>query len=190
MKLLYTRTSPYARKILVLAAERGLTVAGQTVDPMANDPALISASPIGKVPVLQLDDGQILQDSRVICSYLESLAGRAPDSWAEQSKEALAEAILDAALTVVMERRRVASEQSPAAIDRHCVRIQRIVDSFEASPLPKVDGAMNRTQIGLAVALGYLDFRLPDLGWSDRCAALSGWHAEIVSRPSMMSTMP
>lgn len=190
MKLLYTPTSPYVRKVRVLAHERGLELAVHPVDPHHDDPQLLAACPVGKVPVLLLDDGTAVQDSRVICAYLESKAGRPLPPVAQQAREALAEAILDAAVVVVMERRRPEAEQSARVVGRQIVRIHRIVDTFNAKLPPSPAESITLEQIGTAVSLAYLDFRLPELQWRDKRPELAGWFEMIASRPSMDTTKP
>ena len=111
VKLLHSPTSPYARKVRVLALERGIELPVEAINPLADPPPLIAASPPGKVPVLVLDDGATVYDSRVICAYLEAQAGRPPPSISDQVEHALAESMLDCALPLVMERRRPSESQ-------------------------------------------------------------------------------
>ena len=190
MKLLYTPTSPYVRKIRVLAQERGISLPVEAVAPHEDDPVLLRASAPGKVPVLVLDDGSSLQDSRVICAYLETQAGHPAPPFALQAREALAEAILDAAVQVVLERRRPEAVQSSAAIDRQVARIRRIVDVFEAQRPPLNADVPSLEQIGVAVSLAYLDFRLPDVDWRAQRPGLTAWQATFERRPSMEATRP
>ena len=190
MKLLCTLTSPYARKVRVLARERGLDLPLQITDPHAGDAQLIAASPTGKVPVLLLDDGQAVYDSRVISDYLEIQVGRSLPPLAEMVRAALAESILDAAVTLVMERRRDPSEQSPAAVERQFARIRRVVDRFNELPPPEPADPISLEQIGVAVSLAYLDFRLPDSEWRRGRSALADWFELVADRPSMTATTP
>ena len=191
VKLLYTPTSPYARKVRVLAHELRIELNLQATDPHADDDPLLAASPVGKVPVLVLDDGSCVQDSRVICDYLDQHAGRPRPAVAAQAREALAEAILDAAVTVVMERRREPAERSQRVIDRQFARIRRIVGRLNVEALgPAQSDPLTREQIGVAVSLAYLDFRLPDLGWRTDRQPLADWFNSFEARPSMNSTEP
>jgi glutathione S-transferase len=79
MKLFYSQTSPYARKVRLAAEHLGLTariaLVPASTTPITEDAALAAAAPLGKIPALVLDDGQVLFDSRVIVEYLDHLAG-------------------------------------------------------------------------------------------------------------------
>ncbi len=190
MLLLYTPTSPYARKVRVLAHELGVPLPVKPVDPLADDPVLLAASVVGRVPVLLLDDGTRLIDSRVICDVIEDRAGRGPSTFEARAQEATAEAVMDSALFVVMSRRRPEGERSAAAMDREVTRIRRTLGAFDGVRSP-VDGEpLDRVQVGLATSLAYLDFRLPDIDWRRGHDALAAWLAAVSARPSMASTAP
>ena len=77
MRLLGSKTSPFVRKVRVVAAELGLTdrIAFEELDPHAGPPALGGVNPLHKVPVLVTDDGTVLHDSPVIAEYLDATFG-------------------------------------------------------------------------------------------------------------------
>ena len=122
MKLRYSPTSPYVRKVTVTAQETGVQPRIERVPTVTTDPAsgLAKDNPLGKVPTLILDDGERLYDSPVICEYLDGLHGGAkivppagPERWVALRRQALADGILDAAVLRLMETRRPASSPRP-----------------------------------------------------------------------------
>ena len=109
MKLFYSSHSPFVRKVRVTAAVLGLDDRIEIVEtpttPVATDPAVVAANPLGKIPALTTDDGETLYDSRVICEYLISLAGNetllpsgGPARWAALRLQALADGLMEAAI--------------------------------------------------------------------------------------------
>lgn len=188
MKLLHTTTSPFARKVRVVARALQIEMEEVVVDPLADDPVLLQAHPIGRVPALVTDEGTI-HDSRVICAYLDGLVvptrSLRPPGWSDTVLEATADALLDAAVAAVMERRRPESEQSPAFAERMHERMLRIVESL---PLP--DTHLTLGKIAMACALGYLDFRHPNLGWRQARQDLAAWWDPLTKLPSFAETAP
>ncbi|MGF1510040.1 MAG: glutathione S-transferase family protein [Myxococcota bacterium] len=189
MKLLMTPTSPYARKVRVTYRELESPVEEVVVSPLEDDPVLLKVNPLGRVPALVMD-GRAVFDSRVICRVLNQNAdGRlVPDGsdWLSDAvMEAAAEGLLDAAVPIVMERRRPATEQSPSAVQRATQKIARCLQHIEVP-----ESHLTLGSIGLACALGYLDFRLPEILWRDHRMDLADWYAVMAHRPSMVETMP
>jgi len=191
MKLFLTMTSPYARKARVVIRERGLAAQVEEViaNPLEDPPELRAASAIGKVPVL-VDEGLAYFDSRVICDYLDARAGnpslcpRGDEGWRDRTRVALGDGIMDAAVAIVMEGRRVAEERSAAAVTRQTARIAGTV---RATPCGRLD-RITMGDIAVASALTYLDFRLPELGWRTLAPELARWHAAIEARPAFASS--
>ncbi|MGH6932513.1 MAG: glutathione S-transferase N-terminal domain-containing protein, partial [Dongiaceae bacterium] len=137
MKLRYSPTSPYVRKVTVSALETGLHDRVSRVPTVTADPAsgLTRDNPLGKVPALLTDEGEALIDSPVICEYLDSLhAGpklipaAGPARWTALRREALADGILDAAILRLLEGRRAAGEQSAGWIEKQKNVIGRAFD--------------------------------------------------------------
>jgi glutathione S-transferase len=197
MKLLYSPTSPYVRKVRVLAIERGLAdrIELVTAVPWPDPAPVVRDNPLGKVPVLVTDDGFALYDSPVICEYLDSIASGSAlipaagiERWRVLRCQALADGILDAAVAVVLERRRPAPEQSAAGIRRSLDAIHRAVATL-AGEL-KSTHEFDLGQIALAVALGYLDFRLGEIDFGAGAPAIRDWWANVSERPSLVSTRP
>jgi glutathione S-transferase len=195
MQLFYSPGSPFARKVRVLARERG--VAGQMAEialsPHDNAPELLSANPLGKVPALRTRN-ETLFDSPVICEYLDMLGGGVrlvppdgPARIAALRTQALADGIMDAAVASVLERRRSDSDQSAHWLRRWRMAIERAV----AALTPKqMSGRFDIAGISVACALAYLEYRMPEIVWRDAQPALAMWLDDVSARDSMLITRP
>jgi glutathione S-transferase len=198
MKLRYSPTSPYVRKVNVVAIETGLQDRIERVPTVTADPAsgLAKDNPLGKVPVLITDDGMRLYDSPVICEYLDGLHGRLkliPSEgmarWTVLRQQALADGVLDAAVLRLLETRRPSAQQSTDWIEKQRGVILRSLDALEAEA-KDLNGPLTMGQITIAVALGYVDFRFAGDKWRDRRPTLAGWYETFSQRPSMTATVP
>lgn len=196
MKLIYSLTSPYARKVRILLIEQGLDamVEHAIASPLAEPEKVIAANPLGKIPVLLTDTGAIY-DSPVICEYLDSLAGESllPASgatrWAILRVQALADGIMDAAFSMVMEQLRPEPERSSQWRERWRAAILRATLDADRD-FPKMADRFDLGQIAMAAALGYLGFRLPDIAWQSDAPSLARWWDEAGERASMLATAP
>ena len=199
MKLRYSPTSPYVRKVLVTAIELGLAERIERIATDAHDPRsdLSRDNPLGKVPALILDDGEVLYDSPVICEYLDSLA---PDGsvfpasgwprWQALRQQALADGILDAAILRLLEvTRRPAELRWSQWIDLQAGKVRRALDRLEETAA-ELRGPLTIGQIAVGVTLGYLDFRFGDEDWRPARPNLAAWYTEFSARPSMTQTVP
>ncbi len=197
MKLYFANTSPYARKTRMAVIEKGLLDRVEMIfaNPFEENPELKAANPLGKVPALVTDEGQAIFDSPVICAYLDSLS---PDlalipsdhwRWDVLAREALTDGILDAAFAIVMERRRPNEQQSQHWFERWTTAIFRSVDAIEAD-IAGFEGDLDIAQIGLGAALGYVDFRLPDIDWRVGRPMAKAWFDVFSQRASMTETDP
>ena len=199
MQLLTSPTSPYCRKVEVLLRESGLSdhvelVAGSGT-PLAPNSTTTAANPIGKIPVLIRDDGPALYDSRVICRYLDSLAGGAfyPEKrlWEVLTLEATAEGILDAALLMAYEwRLRPEDIRFAPWVEGQWDKIARALDVIEARWMSHLEGRLDMGHIAVGAALGYLDFRHDARGWRTSRPQLASWFARFSERASMQATVP
>jgi glutathione S-transferase len=198
MKLRYSPTSPYVRKVLVLAKEAGLDGKIEPVATSTTDPAsgLWGENPIGKVPTLVTDKGEAIFDSPVILEYLDSLHGGAkfiPASGAERWKalklEALADGILDAAVLRRGEILRPPANQSTEFLAKQGQAVERCLDALEKGAA-SLDGPLTVGTISVGCALGYLDFRFAADEWRKNRPKLTAWYAAFSKRPSMASTVP
>jgi len=198
MKLRHSPTSPYVRKVLVCAAERGLSESIELVVTKTGDPesGLRAENPLDKVPTLIADDGMALYDSPVICEYLDHLPGgptlfppAGADRWQALRLQALADGLLDAALACIMESRRPEDERSAGFVRLQKGKISRSLDAISAD-LAALEGSLHIGIITVGCALGYLDLRFADDNWRQDHPALDAWYAGFSQRPSMMDTMP
>ncbi|MQP65779.1 glutathione S-transferase [Niveispirillum sp. SYP-B3756] len=196
MKLYAAQTSPYARKVRVLIAEKraGARVELVLIDPWSDPAALHQAVPSGKVPALVTDEGWALGESWAIADYLDSvlpgprlLAPDGPERWQALRRSALAQGLMDAVFAAVIEGRRPAGERSPGWVERQKAAIGRSLPVLEAMEPPAL---FDLGAISLACALDYLDFRHADLDWRAGCPVLATWFAAVDQRPSMRITDP
>jgi len=199
MKLLMAPASPFVRKVRVVLRETGqlgaVTEVAVSTTPVASDPAVVAANPTGKIPALLRDDGPALFDSRVITRFLDARAGARlyPEAriWEVLTLEALADAMMDAAVVMVYEARYHTPEGLSADwIAGQWDKVARSVAVIEDRWMAHLAGPLHIGQIGVACALGYLDFRHPDRDWRAQAPELAVWFAAFSERPSMVETRP
>jgi glutathione S-transferase len=200
MKLYYSPTSPYVRKVMVLLHETGqvadVTLETMATTPIAPDKALLSKNPLTKVPALERPDGPTLYDSRVICAYLDDrkqagLYSKGSRRWDTLTLEATADGILDAALAMTYEvRMRPADKQWSEWVDGQWGKIERACAALNNRWMSHLQGPLDMGQIAVACALGYVDFRHDARGWRKDNDALAAWAKTFDSRPSMAATVP
>jgi glutathione S-transferase len=198
MKLYFSKTSPYARKVLVAAEELGLADQLETivVDPFAPPPEFVAANPLSKVPTLVTERGEALPDSSLILEYLTSrksglaAPGRGSKRWEVLRRTELAEGMLDAAVGIRMEKRRPESIQYIAFVDRQTAVIHRVLDALTADAGLLALQTPGLCEITCGVGLSYLDFRLPYLEWRKGREPLAHWYTVFAQRPSMQKTQP
>ena len=199
MLLRHSHTSPFVRKVMLLAHETGLAarIETQTVDGWTEPEHLTGDNPLSMVPTLVLDDGSALYDSTVICDYLDRLHDgprMIPEDgearWRVLREQALADGMIDCAILVMMEEiKRPADRRWDWWLELKRRAIRRSLDRLEAD----VDGLAGRVDLGtisIAVGLSYLDLRGAVGEWRDGHAGLSAWHAQFAARPSMQATAP
>lgn len=197
MKLRYSPTSPFVRKVEVTAHELGLAGKIERVPTNAFDPNtdLGRTNPLGKVPALVTDDGTVLYDSPVICEYLDSLAGGrlfppgGPDRWTSLRRQALADGIMDAGVSARLESQRPEGTRSDAWIERQRAAITRSLDALESEAVDFGDG-LTIGHVAIGCALGYLDFRFAADQWRQGRPKLAAWYEAFAQRPSMVATVP
>ena len=199
MKLVASLTSPYARKIRVALAEKNLPFELEVDIPWLADTRVPSYNPLGKVPALVADDGELWFDSPVIAEYLDTLAGPAllpADRLAAlpvRQAEALADGITDAAVAAFLEGMRPAERQDPAAIERQLGKISRGLTALEARVAQRkgcAGEALTIADIAIGCTLGYLDFRFAHLGWRAAHPQLAAWADGLLARPSFTASAP
>jgi len=199
MKLYITPGSPYARIARIVVLEKRLDsrveiVVAQT---RSADSPYYTIAPSGRVPYLVRDDGVGLEESAVICRYLDHLEG-APafdlptqgDVWEAPRLGALATSLMDGLSVWLREKRRTENEQSPGIIGHETSRAARLVDLWETEiDCPTMQGELNLPQVALACALG-LEARNHDFLWRDGHPKLRRWYDRIAERPSLAATAP
>jgi glutathione S-transferase len=198
MKMRYSPTSPYVRKVTITAIETGLDGRIERITTDIREPGenFLADSPLGKVPALTTDDGLVLFDSAVICEYLDSLHEghrlfpvEVPQRWRTLRLMALGDGILDAAVLRRMETLRPDREQSPPWIERQKGKVGRGLDMLERE-VPRFAPDITIGQITIGSCLGWMDFRFPDEDWRIGRPMLADWYSMFMSRPSMQATAP
>ena len=199
MKLYHSPTSPYVRKVMVtldLTGQLGeVELIPGSGTPLAPNDATIRANPLGKIPCLIGDSGAAIFDSRVICRFLDhrAKAGLYPAGDAlfpVLTAEALADGIIDAVLLTAYEwRLRPEAIRYQPWVDGQTAKVERALAALEQTDLV-LSGPINAARIAAGCALGYVDFRLADLGWRDRYKTLAAWYAEFAATPAMKATVP
>jgi len=200
MKLIGSHTSPFARKVRVVLAEKKIEYDFEIDSPWLADSKVPAVNPLGKIPVLVLDDNTPLFDSRVIVEYIDNVTPNsklfpAPNRERTEVKrwEALADGICDAAATAFLEAKRPKKEQSADWIARQRDKVTRSLE-FMAEQLGEKTFCMgthfSMADIAVGTALGYLNFRFPDIQWQDSHANLGKLYAKLMQRPSFADTMP
>lgn len=194
MKLYFSKTSPYARKVLLVARQLGQIEDIQLipVNPLEADDEFLAANPLSKVPALVVEDEPALFDSRVIVEFLLDRAGMNDAGRAKTEmlkRQALADGITDAALAIVMEKRRPEAQQSAYWIDRWLAAIDRGLAHLE-------EGAINALEhwhfdaMATASALDYLCFRLPETDWLSKYPETAAWYQKACEHGDMKATDP
>ncbi len=190
MKLLASLTSPYARKLRVVAHELGISLPVEDTAPMNDPAALLAANPLGKVPALVLDDGSAIIDSPVIAAFLlASVPGQrllpqsGHDHWQARSTEALADGVLDAA--IILRFNMAQGITAGPWVDRQYRAIERALSVMNTRV-----GGSGFGDICIAVACDYLTFRFPDLDWRTHNSALASLTDRLLATPAFQATRP
>jgi len=202
MKLFTSPPSPFGRKARIAAAMKGLTGAIEIVAADTNPPGnaeLLQQNPLGKIPVLVLDDGLRLFDSRVICEYLDAngktgtprlFPDASPERWRMLTRAALADGITDAGVLIVYEKRfRPESHWTPEWVARQQGKVDAGLALLEAEP-PHWATTPDYSHIALACCLGHFDLR-HDGRWRARCPKLVDWLERFAAEvPAYTDTTP
>lgn len=203
MKLLGSVTSPYVRKVRIVMAEKKLEYEFVQEDVWAASTSIVLSNPLGKVPCLLMETGEALYDSRVIVEYLDTLSpvGKLiPPSGRERTEvkvwEALADGLLDAAIAARLEAHwvgRSEAERSQAWIDR---QLGKVHDTLAAMSKGLSDNSMcagihlSLADIAVGCALGYLDFRFPNIAWRRDYPNLDKLQEKLMQRQSFIDSVP
>ena len=192
MKLLFTKRSPYARKVRIVALEKEISLELVDENLQNKSQRLLSANPLGKVPTLILDNGTTIYDSRVICQYLDSLNDQMimiPRLGQERIEvlkwEALADDLITAAINLYMEKVRHPDDfhkEFVATLEKNILTAYAYIDKN----LSKLKD-FNLASAAIVSAIGYIHFRLPHL---QAKGALLQWFEAASKRTSIAQTIP
>ncbi|RMP60812.1 hypothetical protein ALQ18_02113 [Pseudomonas marginalis pv. marginalis] len=202
MTLFHNPASPFVRKVRVLLIETGqqdrVALQGCMPTPVSPDAQVVQGNPVGKIPALRLADGTVLHDSRVILDYLDyqhvgnPLIPRDGSArWRRLTLASMADGILDAAVLVRYETAmRPVEKHWEQWLEEQRNKIRRTLAELEQDAIAELTSHFDIAAISVACALGYLDFRHPDLQWRTANPKLADWYAEVSQRPSMLETQP
>jgi len=193
MKLFYSPTSPFARKVLACAIARGIEKQIALISTATASPELAEHNPLGKLPCLITDDGVDLYDSRVICTFLDTV-GDGFSMFPEHALriralkyQAMGDGISDAAVLRRYEIGRAKDADRDANIALQKQKVARALDALERDvPAAHIDIGT----IAVACSLGYLDLRYADEPWREGHPLLAAWYADMMTRPCMALTAP
>jgi glutathione S-transferase len=201
MKLIGSLGSPFVRKARIMLAEKKIEYKLVLEDVWSADTTIQDFNPLGKVPCLVMEDGEAVFDSRVICEYVDTLSpvGKLiPPSGRERLEvrcwEALADGILDAAVAIRIEGlARAPEERSDRWIARQRGKIDAALNAMAKGLASNAWCAGNRytlADIAVGCALGYIEFRMPELDWRDAHPELARHFDKLSQRPSFADTFP
>lgn len=201
LKLIGSNTSPYARKIRIILAEKQIKHEYVIDNPWDAGTQLFHLNPLVKIPCLVKEDGNAVYDSRVIAEYLD-FAYPTPPVLLPQSDldrvevhcwEALADGICDAAILARLEKARPPAQQSPDWIERQMKKVTQglaVLSSRLGNKTFCHGNAYTLADIATGVALGYLDFRFPELTWRQTYPQLVQLSKQLATRPAFAQTVP
>jgi len=201
MLLHWSPRSPYVRKVLIAAHEAGLADRIETVRTVVAtaepNTELMKENPQSRLPTLRLADGTVIYDSVVICEYFDSLHDGEklfPASWPERlvalRRHALGDGMLDTMLMWRGEMLRPAANQSIKHMQAWRLKTNVSVDKLEEEAEALGSSRFSIGHIGIGAALGYIDFRFPELAWRDGHPRLTAWYETFAARPSVKATEP
>ena len=195
MKLYYTKRSPYARKVQIVALEKEIPLELIEVDLAAKSDDLLALNPVGKIPVLAADDGTVLCDSTAICAYLEdfqkepSLIPAAPAPyWRMTNLDAVAKGLTDITVAVFYEKLIHPENFHAKFIANKEAAIVQTLEYLDKRVGDLKD--LDMAAISTACAIGYICFRLGHLWPQNSCQRLTQWYDEISQRESFQQTVP
>jgi len=196
VKLYITPGSPYARMARIVVMEKGLQPRVEVIQAQTRkaDSPYYAINPSGRVPYLVRDDGVGMEESALVCDYLDALDGRPslklPEGWEARRLEALARSLIDGLSVWGRETSRPQNEQSPTVVRHEAERARRMIDLWEKEiGHPLMHGALNMIQITLGCAIG-LEARNRDFQWRPGHPKLAEWYGAIAARPSFSATLP
>jgi glutathione S-transferase len=203
MKLIGSNSSPYVRKVRVVMAEKKLDYDYVLEDVWSANTTIAKSSPLGKVPCLVMEGGEPIYDSRVIVEYLDTLSpvgklipGMGRERAETKTWEALADGVLDAAILARLEATwagRTAEQRSQVWIDRQLATVDVALQAMSKGLADKtycVGIHLSLADVSVGVALGYLDFRFPQINWREQFPNLLKLQDKLMLRASFIDTKP
>ena len=199
MKLVYSPPSPFVRKVTTLIYHANLNESIELINVKTTALSVAeearAANPLGKIPVMILEDGKAIFDSRVITRYLDDFAG---SNLYPQDKiydiltlEALADGIMESAVSITYESKlRPQNEQSPSWMEAQWSKVLHAIKALDDGQFQAMDSEMNMGQIAIACALGYLDFRHDARQWRSGHSNLASWNDKMMKLPALIKTIP
>ncbi len=201
MKLLHGGLSPFVRKVMIIAHEKGLIdkleLVPAPVNPLQPLDLAIAVNPLGKIPALTLDDGTVLYGSTVVAEYLDNLDGaprffpQGADKWAALRRNSLGDGILEAGQLARIEGLRPEDKQWADWKKVQLLKVTNGLDAAEREAGQLSTGQLTIGEVALICALGWFDVRLPDAaGWRDGRPALAKWFETVSEKASVSATAP
>lgn len=200
MKLVTSLTSPYGRKVRIVLQEKKIPFQLQVENPWQADSVVPSFNPLGKVPVLVLEGGESVFDSRVIVEYLDHVSpvahlipGEPKTRMVVRGVEALADGVTDAAVAIVLERKRTPEQQSSDWLRLQEETLFRGLEALSEALGDKpwyLGNSMTLADIACGCTLGYLDLRLAEIDWRAAHANLARLTDKLATRASFVDTRP
>jgi glutathione S-transferase len=200
MKLIGSLTSPYVRKVRIVLAEKKIEYEMIVDNPWEQVNQASKYNPVGKVPVLLMEDGSALFDSRVIVDYLDTVTPLSrlipePNRQRIETKrwEALADGVTDAAVSALLESRRKPAEQSKSWSER---QLGKVTTGLQAIAIELEDklwctgNSYSLADIATGACLGFLDFRFPKIDWRTSHPSLEKLFEKLMQRQSFIDTTP
>ncbi len=197
LTLRHSTTSPFVRKVSATIIEIGIdeNITKISTNPWDPKTDLPDTNPLGKVPALITEDGEIYFDSPLICEYLDATYGgklfpaKGQARWNALRQQALADGIMEAAIGRILESRRSENLRSENVFLRCQAAVNRSLDVLENLAV-NLSGEFTIGHLSIACALEYLDFRFSSENWRNGRAKLAKWHEGVSSRPSLRQTIP
>lgn len=202
MQLLYAPTSPFVRKVMVCAHLTGqadrIKLRESAAHPIRRDARIAAHNPLAKVPTLILDNGQSLFDSRTICEYLAATGvatnlfpKKDEERWRALALQSLGDGLLDAALLARYETQARPPEfQWQEWRSAQLVKIAACVDVIESQAASLRGEVPTIGEVTIGCALGYIDFRFPEIKWRDTRPQAALWYEAFQVTPEMTATIP
>ena len=196
MKLHWSSRSPFVRKVMLAAYERGLDSLIERIPTVValtrTDRGLLPRNPLGRIPTLLLPDGRVFFDSVVICEYLDTL-GEAPrlfPSGAARIDALQRHALGTGFMEMLLLWRGEVLREAPSAVILDGFELKRAAVLAALEPMVPALEAITYDigHLTIGAALSYLDFRWPEAGWRKDHPALAAWHAAFSTRPAVIAT--